>query len=88
MNSADSVLEMLMEPVGQCLTPEVASRIFSLRADSELQSRVDQLADKANAGTLNSDERTQYDVYLRYANFVTLLQLEARKLLSRSSRTN
>jgi hypothetical protein len=56
MNSVDSVLEQLIQPVWQCLTPEVAKRIVSLRADSALQSRVDELADKANAATLTNEE--------------------------------
>ena len=70
-----------MEPVGQCLTPEVAEKIVSLRADRELQSRVDELADKANAGTLSDEERSEYEQYVTFSQFVTLLQIKARNLL-------
>ena len=70
-----------MEPVGQCLTPEVAEKIVSLRADRELQSRVDELADKANAGTLSDEERSEYEQYVSFSQFVTLLQIKARNLL-------
>lgn len=70
-----------MEPVGQCLTPEVAKRIVALRADRELQSRVDELADKANAGTLSDNERSEYEQYVSFSQFVTLLQIKARDLL-------
>ena len=70
-----------MEPVGQCLTPEVAKKIVSLRADRELQSRVDELADKANAGTLSDEERSEYEQYVTFSQFVTLLQIKARNLL-------
>jgi hypothetical protein len=70
-----------MDPVGRCLTPDVAKRIVSLRADSDLQSRVQELADKANAGTLSDEERSEYEQYVNFSQFVTLLQIKARDLL-------
>ena len=70
-----------MEPVGQCLTPEVAEKIVSLRADREMQSRVHELADKAKAGTLSDEERSEYEQYVSFSQFVTLLQIKARNLL-------
>lgn len=81
MPTESSVIDRLMDPVGRCLTPEVASRIASLRADSELQSRVDILADKANTGTLSDEERSEYEQYVNFSQFVTLLQIKARDLL-------
>jgi hypothetical protein len=81
MISKNSAIDRLMEPVGQCLTPEVAKKIVSLRADRELQSRVDELADKANAGTLSDEERSEYEQYVSFSQFVTLLQIKARNLL-------
>ncbi len=76
-----SVIDRLMSPVGECLTPEVAERIASLRADAELQHRVDELADKSNEGTLTDDERSEYEQYVRFSQFVTLLQIKARNLI-------
>ena len=81
MVSESSVIDRLMDPVGRCLTPEVAKRIVSLRADSVLQSRVDVLADKANTGTLSDEERSEYEQYVNFSQFVTLLQIKARDLL-------
>lgn len=81
MTSKSSVIDRLIEPVGRCLTPEVAQRIASLRADPELQSRVDELADKANAGTLTETERSEYEQYVSFSQFVTLLQIKARNIL-------
>lgn len=76
-----SVIDRLMSPVGECLTPEVAERIASLRADTELQHRVDELADKSSEGTLTVDERSEYEQYVRFSQFVTLLQIKARNLI-------
>lgn len=70
-----------MAPVGACLSPEVAKRIIGLRADARLQARVDELGDKANQGTLNDAERDEYEKYVSFSSFVTLLQIKARNLL-------
>ena len=80
-----SVIDRLIEPVGKCLTPEVARRIADLRADPALQSRVDELADKANWGTLTDGERSEYEQYVSFLQFVTLLQTKARDVLDASS---
>jgi hypothetical protein len=85
MAPENSVIDRLMEPVGNCLSPEVARRIVDLRADAELQSHVDELADKANAGTLSDDERSEYEQYISFSQFVTLLQIKARNVLDRTS---
>ena len=85
MSPIGPTIDQLIEPVGQCLTAEVAERLISLRANPELQLEVDRLADKANRGTLTEDERTQYEQYVSFAQFVTLLQIEARDLLDSRS---
>jgi len=85
MNPESSVIDRLIDPVGQCLTLEVAQRIASLQADDKLQARVDELADKANAGTLTDDERSQYEQYVSFSQFVTLLQIKARNLVDRTT---
>ena len=81
MSPIAPTIDQLIEPVGQCLTAEVAERLISLRANPELQREVDRLADKANRGTLTDDERAEYEQYVSFAQFVTLLQIKARDLL-------
>jgi hypothetical protein len=85
MTPDTSVIDRLIDPVGRCLTREVAQRIESLRADVELQALVDDLADKANAGTLSDEERSEYEQYVSFSQFVTLLQIKARDVLDRTS---
>jgi len=74
-------LEKLIEPFAECLTVESAEKIASLQADAALQKRVDELAEKANFGTLTDDERREYDRYLAAFHFVTIMQARARRLL-------
>jgi hypothetical protein len=81
----DSILNQLLDPITQFLTPEVARRIADLRAGEKLQSKVDDLADKANAGTLNELERSEYEQYVKFSQFVTLLQIQARNRLDETT---
>jgi len=74
-------LERLLEPVSRCLTPEVARRIVELRADRQLQRRVDALADKCTEGQLTPEERDEYETYIRGSRFIAVLQAKARRLL-------
>jgi hypothetical protein len=79
------VLERLVEPLSQCLTPESAKRLLKLKADRRLQARVAQLADKSNEGTLTAEERSEYENYVNFGTFVALLKSKARLLLSKPS---
>jgi hypothetical protein len=71
----------LISAVGDCLTPEVAERLVALRAEPDVQARIDELAERANEGQLTEPERLEYDAYVRTTTFISLLQAEARKLL-------
>jgi hypothetical protein len=48
--NAPPVLDQLMAPLGDCLTPESARRLLALKADPELQARVDDLAQRHSRG--------------------------------------
>jgi hypothetical protein len=76
-----TLLDELIEPITACLTVDAARKIASLRAGETLQKRVDELADKANQGSLTADEREEYDRYLTGFHFVTIIQAHARQLL-------
>lgn len=77
-----AILDRVLEPVTECLTPDVAAKLVALRADAQTQVRVDELAEKANEGTLSPEERAEYDRYRDAFHFVTILQAKARRLLS------
>ena len=74
-------LDQIVEPFAECLTIEAARKVVALRADAALQGRVDELANKANRGTLTPSEQAEYDQYLAAFHFVTLVQARARRLL-------
>ena len=79
--STTELLERVLGPFTECLTPDAAHKIIALRADPETQSRIDQLAEKANDGTLTSEERADYEKFRATFHVITILQSRARRLL-------
>lgn len=80
---ATAVLDRLLTPVSECLTPSVARKLVQLRADEQLQARVDELAEKCNAGTLTLAERQEYETYVNTSTIIAILQAKARTFLAR-----
>jgi hypothetical protein len=79
-----AVLDRLVGPLGECLTPESARRLLALKADPALQVRVDYLADRHNEGLLTPDEHSEYGMYVSFSTFVAILKSKARQLLAGS----
>ena len=79
------VLSELLEPLSNCLTPEVARRVVALRASAAAQRRVDELAEKCNDGELSADERAEYEAYVMAGNLIAVIQAKARRLLAGQS---
>ena len=67
-NTASNILDQVLTPFTECLTPEVAQRIIEMRASSETQSRLDELADKANEGQLSALEEAEYPARLVHSD--------------------
>jgi hypothetical protein len=80
--SAASALQRLLDPVGRCLTPDVARALLGLQADAEAQARIEELADKSTEGTLTEAEREEYQAFVSAIDFVTVLQSKARAVLA------
>jgi hypothetical protein len=77
-----TLLDRLIDPIADCLTVQAAEKIVLLRADPELQKRIDELAEKANRGELTAEEQGEYDRYLAAYHVVTLMQARARRVLN------
>jgi hypothetical protein len=81
----NATLDRLVTPLSECLTPESARRLLSLKADRILQARVEYLADRRNQGLLTSDEEAEYGNYVSFGTFVAILKSKARQLLAATS---
>ncbi|NLY02005.1 MAG: hypothetical protein GXY83_38470 [Rhodopirellula sp.] len=76
-----SVLHRVLEPVVRSLPTETARQLARAEADEELQQRIEELACKANEGTLTPEERSEYEAYVDAGDIVATLQAVARKVL-------
>ena len=85
MSTAAIHLDRLLEPLADCLSPDVAAKVADLRADEAMQTRIDYLADRANEGLLTDEEREEYAGYLHAIDVITVLQAKARSQLRKQS---
>jgi hypothetical protein len=53
-----------------------------LGVSAPVQERVDTLAERANEGLLNDDERAEYEALINAEDFLAILQLKVRGQLS------
>jgi hypothetical protein len=72
----------MLDPLARCFTPEVARRIADLRADTNTQHRLDELADKSARGSLTPDEKMEYHAYVEALDLIGVLQAKARAVLN------
>ena len=79
-------LDELLDPVGECSTPEVAARIAALRADPRTQARLDRLAEKNAEGRLTARDEAAYDAYVEALDVIAILQAKARRVLKTAGR--
>jgi hypothetical protein len=82
--STTTYLDRFLAPVSEAFTPELARIVADIRIDAEVQSYVDSLAAKANAGSITAEEDAEYKALIDAADLVSVLQLKARRFLSKS----
>ena len=80
--STTEILDQVLDPFTDCLTPQAARRIVDFRVDADTQARIDELADKANAGRLSEEERTTYREYVETFDLIAILKSKARSVLA------
>jgi hypothetical protein len=81
--SVDTTLGKFVDHLIRGFTPEVAKYFAELpKPNPEFQARLDELAEKANEGTLSPEEAKEYDKYVEYMDFIALIRLKARLRVS------
>ena len=81
--STISYLDHFLEPVTEALTPEAARAIVELRADPELESRIEELRRKSNQGTLTPEEDAEYKEFVEALDVIAIIQAKARNALTK-----
>jgi hypothetical protein len=85
MAHTTSYLDRLLEPMTEALTPKLARTMVEMRADEDVQERIEVLRQKANAGTLTPEEDAEYKDFVEALDVVSILQAKARRFLARRS---
>ena len=80
-----SYLDRLLDPLTDTLTPESATALLALRADAEVEARVDELRRKANEGSSTPAEDEEYKDFIEAVDVVSIMQTKARRFLSRQA---
>lgn len=76
------VLDRLLDPVRDALTPEVARAIAGLRADAATQARLDDLAERHHEGRLSPEDLGEYQSLVNGINLISVLQAKARSVFT------
>jgi len=79
--STVELLDQVLDPFVDCLTVESAGKIASLRAEPAVQTRLDELADRANEGALSPQDRADYEKLRAAFHMISVLQSKARQFL-------
>lgn len=77
-----AILSQALDPLSRSLTPAEAAHLVTLAPDEETIRLLDDLATKANEGTLSAEEQRLYEAHVRAGNLMTVLQAKARKVLA------
>ena len=85
MASQEAILNEMLEPLLDALTPESARALAQFRAKPSIQARVDQLAAKCNQGELSDEERAEYEEYVRVGNLMAIIKAKAKRVLAQTA---
>jgi hypothetical protein len=80
------LIDRLVAPLGDCLTPEAARRLIALKPDPVLERRMDDVAARHTEGRLTPAEEAEYGRMVSYATFVAILKSRARQLVAAGDR--
>ena len=66
-----------IRPLLELVLPDKAEAILTIRAEPEIQARIEELAHKSTEGQLSDPERAEYIGYVRANKFVAILRRKA-----------
>jgi hypothetical protein len=81
------ILERAIDPRGGAWPPDVARAILPIKLAPEDVSRMNQLAGKAAAGTLDSDEELEIESYRSATRLLEILKLRSRISLKQAGQS-
>ena len=80
--STTALLDQMLEPFTQCFDAESAQRVVDFGIAPSVRKSVEFLAQRTNEGTLTESERADCEALIDAADFISILQLKARRKLT------
>jgi hypothetical protein len=81
-NREAAIWARLIESQPEELTPETARYLLGLGFGESDRARMQELADRSQAGTLTEEEAAEFDHYLYIGNLLAVMQSKARLALA------
>ena len=78
-----AIWSRLMQAQKDDITPQVAEYLLSIAFAESDRYRMEELAVRSEAGTLTTEEQTEFDSYLHVGNLLAVMQSRARVALHR-----
>ena len=82
------ILADVIAPGQGDLTVEVAESVLGWKFTRKAATRMNQLADRNNKGTITAQERQELEKYLRVGSLINILQAKARLSLKSAGASN
>ena len=82
-NSEAAIWARLMQAQKDELSSEAAEFLLAIDFDERDRQRMEELADRSQAGTLSAEEQTEFDGYLHVGNLLAVMQSKARLAIKR-----
>lgn len=84
---SSGILAEIVEPGGSIASPQFAEELLSIHLKEEAKTRIRELLQKKNAGTISSAEQSTLQDYLLTGEFIDLLHAKARRTLRQTGTT-
>ncbi|WP_395744405.1 hypothetical protein [Prosthecobacter sp.] len=80
--SIQSAFHRGVQPLFNLRLPGKEAAVLSMQPEQALSDRIEELAGKSTEGTLTTDERDEYDGYVRANKFTAVLRRHALQMQS------
>lgn len=80
-NSESAIWARLIETQNEPISADTARFLLAIRLSEVDQTRMQELMDKSNEGTLTAEDEAEFDSYLNIADLLTVMHSQARTAL-------
>jgi hypothetical protein len=71
-------IDGILERLSRCIRGDAKDELLNIRAEPPLQERIDDLARRCDEGELTLQELSEYETYIKFGNFIAILQAKAK----------